>query len=92
MDFSVESLHAMERDMGSEILKLMKAVNVSSTSEINQNNLQRLNKGPLSSFLLSMVGLFEKNVDLCKSAAVKCDQLESEQIEIQKQVLQTQQD
>ena len=92
MDFSVESLHAMERDMGSEILKLMKAVNVSSTSEINQNNLQRLNKGPLSSFLLSMVGLFEKNVELCKSAAVKCDQLKSEQIEIQKQIMKSQQD
>ena len=92
MDFSVESLHAMERDMGSEILKLMKAVNVSSASEINQTNLQKLNKGPLSSFLLSMVGLFEKNVDLCKSAAVKCDHLKSEQIELQKQLIKTQQD
>ena len=88
----MESLHAVEKDVGYEIHKLMKAVNVSSVSDINQINLQKLNKGPLSSFLLTMVRLFQKNIDLCKSAATKCDHLKTEQIEIQKQLIKTQND
>ena len=46
MDFSVESLHAMEKDIKSEILKLMKAAKVSSASDISDSILQKLNKGP----------------------------------------------
>ena len=60
MDFSVEMLHAMEKDMDSEIVKLMKSLNVSSISEINQKSLEKtLNKGPLATFLSSFVKLYE---------------------------------
>ena len=48
-----------------EILKLLKAVSVSSTTDLNQIVLQKLNKGPLATFLSSMVKLVENNLILC---------------------------
>ena len=93
MDFSLELLHTMEKDMDTEIVKLMKAVNVSSISEINQKSLEKtLNKGPLATFLSSIVKLFDKNMNLCKQAAVKIDQMKNEQIVLQKQVIQSKND
>ena len=92
MDFSVESLHTAEKDIESEIRKLMKAVGASSPSDINQSSLQKLNKAPLQTFLVNIVSLYDKNISLCKSAAAKCDQLKSEQIELQKQLINAQND
>ena len=92
MDFSVDLLHTVQKDIESEILKLMKAVSVSSPSDINQSSLNKLNKAPLQNFLVSIVSLYDKNVNLCKSAAVKCDQLQTEQIALQKQLLDSQND
>jgi uncharacterized protein YaiL (DUF2058 family) len=81
-------------DMDAELVKLMKAVNVSSVSDISQGalQLQRLNKGPLQSSLMSMVSLYEKNVNLCKAAAAKVDRMKTEQIELQKQMMKSQND
>ena len=88
----MDLLHTMEKDMQSEILKLMNAVNVSSSSDICQSALNKLNKGPLQTFLVSMVKMYEKNVNLCKAAAAKFDELKSEQIEVQKRLISIQTD
>ena len=39
-----------------------------------------------------MVNMYEKNITLCKSAAAKFDQLKTEQIEMQKQLINNQKD
>ena len=88
----MDLLHTVQKDIESEILKLMKAVSVSSPSDINHSSLNKLNKAPLQNFLVSIVSLYDKNVNLCKSAAVKCDQLQTEQIALQKQLLDSQND
>ena len=36
--------------------------------------------------------MYEKNINLCKSAAAKCDQLKNEQIEVQKKLISIQTD
>ena len=55
MDFSVNSLHSIEKKMKSEIARLMKATNVSSVADLNQKVLSdKLNKGPLSEYLSSV--------------------------------------
>ena len=93
MDFSVEMLHTMEKDMDLEIVKLMKSLNVSSISEINQKSLEKtLNKGPLATFLSSFVKLYEKNINLCKLAAVKLDSMKDEKIELQGQLIDSKND
>jgi hypothetical protein len=93
MDFSVKMLHAIEKDMDSEIVKLMKSLNVSSISDINQKSLEKtLNKGPLATFLSSFVKLYEKNVNICKLAAVKLDSMKDEKIELQRQLIDSKND
>ena len=64
MDFSVDLLHTVENDMKSEMSKLMKAINVSSPSDISHSTLGKLNKGPLQTVLASMVKLLEKNLGI----------------------------
>ena len=58
MDFSVESLHTTEKKMKSEMVRLMKAVNVSSVADLKKSALNKLNKGPLVDFLENLVELF----------------------------------
>jgi len=92
MDFSVDWLHAMEDDMRLQIDKLMKALNVPSSSDISTTTLNKLNKAPIAGFLVDMVKILEQNLDLCKSAAATFDKLKSEQIELQKQLISVQSD
>ena len=76
-----------------ELGKLMKAMNVSSTSEISQKSFEKaLNKGPLATYLSSMVKLYEKNMNICKLAAVKLDSLKDEKIELQRQLIDSKND
>ena len=92
MDFSVDLLHTMENEMKSEIQKVLKAVNVSTTSELNETvMMQKLNKNPLAKFVETLTNLIEKNIELCKSAAGKIDQLKSEKIADQKLLIEIQQ-
>ena len=85
-------LHAMEDDMRLQIDKLMKALNVPSSSDISTTTLNKLNKAPIAGFLVDMVKILEQNLDLCKSAAATFDKLKSEQIELQKQLISVQSD
>ena len=86
----MDLLHTLERDMKSEVDELKKSLNVSSKSEIDTTKLNKLHKGPLMNFIVNMLGMFDKNIDLCKSAAATCDKLKSEQIELQKQLISVQ--
>ena len=77
--------------MNTEIQKVLKSVNVTSAAEINETVLMRLNKNPLAKFVESLVNVIGKNVDLCKAAAGKIDQLKTEKIADQKLLLKFQQ-
>ena len=88
MDFSIESLHSMENDFALELQNVLKTAKVTSMKELNETTLLRLNKNPLAEITLRLVNLYEKSLNTCKSAAVKMDQLKTEQIENQKKLLQ----
>ncbi|KAL5256543.1 hypothetical protein ACHWQZ_G011706 [Mnemiopsis leidyi] len=90
MDFSVDLLNTMEKKMTSEIQKVLKAVNVSCASEVSESALMKLNKNPLAQIVNSLVNLIEQNVELCKSAAGKMDQLKSDKIADQKLLIDLQ--
>ena len=52
----------MEDEINTEILlKVTKAFKVSSITDINQSNLIKSNKSPLTNFIYSLVNLVEKN-------------------------------
>ncbi|KAL5249829.1 hypothetical protein ACHWQZ_G018601 [Mnemiopsis leidyi] len=44
MDFIVESLHTTEKKLNSEMVRLMKAVNLSSVADLKKSALNKLNK------------------------------------------------
>jgi hypothetical protein len=44
MDFSVDLLHTMEKEMKSDIQKILKSVNMSATCEVNEVILMRFTK------------------------------------------------
>ena len=76
--------------MSSEIQRVVKAVNVSCTAEVNESVLMKLNKNPLAKMVENLLNLIEQNVELCKSAAGKIDQLQSEKIDDQKMLIEMQ--
>ncbi|KAL5246883.1 hypothetical protein ACHWQZ_G018926 [Mnemiopsis leidyi] len=79
MDFTVESLHTTEKKLNSEMVRLTKAVNVSSVADLKKNALNKLNKGPLVDFLE-------------KAAASSVNELKSKVMDSQNQLLLRQQE
>ncbi|KAL5266158.1 hypothetical protein ACHWQZ_G006719 [Mnemiopsis leidyi] len=92
MDFSVESLHTTEKKMKSEMVRLMKAANVSSVADLKKSALNKLNKGPLVDFLENLVELFDNSLDLCKAAASSVDEMKTKVMDTQNQLLIRQQE
>lgn len=92
MEFSIEKMYTMEKTMETELQKLFRTVNVNSSSDVNQSVLAKLSKSSMSNFISSFVTLIENNIELCKTAAVKLDQLKTEQLESQKKLLEIQED
>ena len=86
MDFTVESLHPVEKEFRSVTEQVLKAMKISSSSELTQSVIMRSNKDVIANCLKSVVTLLEKNMDLCKSAAAENDKLKSEQIQNQKEI------
>ena len=84
MDFSVQTLHTFEFELSVELKTVLNIANVPSTTELNKNSLTKLYKNDLTEIVLRLVKAYENNLNICKSAAVKIDQLKSDQIENQK--------
>ena len=76
--------------MKTELQNLFKTVNVNSSDDLNLSALSKLNKNSLANLVTGFVSLMEENVNLCKSAAAKIDELKSEQILNQKKLLDVQ--
>ena len=92
MDFSVESLHAAEKKINSEIQGLMKAVNVSSVTDLKKSALNKLHKPPLVDFLSNIVELLDTSLSLCKAAASSVDEMKTKVMDSQKQLITRQQE
>ena len=83
-------LHKSEKGIKEEISKLLSTARVSSASDLSANVLDKLKKADLISAILGLVSVFEKNVDLCKSAAEKIDELKDSNMSIQKEIIASQ--
>ena len=92
MDFSVEILYSTEKEMQEMLQKILKASKTSVATEINHGALMKLNKDILSHYVEDLSNMLVKNIDLCKSAASKVDNLKTEQIASQTELIKTQQE
>ena len=91
MDFTVESLHAVEKEFRSVTEQVLKTMKVSSSSELTHSVIMKSNKDAIANCLKSVVNILEKNMDLCRSAAAENDKLKSEKIKDQKEIIRIQQ-
>lgn len=92
MDFSVEKLYNSEKEMQTILKQIVKATKTCSTREINHSILMKLNKDVLSTYVKNLVDVVENNLELCKLAANKVDQLKTEQIVNQKELIKAHQE
>ena len=92
MDFSVDLLNKMEKEMTSDIQKVLRTLNVFSVSEVTESVLiAKLHKNPMAKIVINLLNLVEQNIELCKCAAGKIDEMKSEKIAEQKQLIHMQQ-
>ena len=77
----------MEKEFSSEMAKVLKMAKVKSTTELNDSVLMNLTKKPLADIIMRLVNLCEKNLNTCKSAVGKLDEMKTAQIESQKWLL-----
>ena len=92
MDFSVGSLHKMEKELNNVTKQILKCCKVQSVEEVSQSLLVKpaIHKDVLANFVEELLKLSVDNLGLCKNAAVKIDRLKSERIEIQNTVVDLQ--
>ena len=77
--------------MASDIQSVLKTLNVFSVTEVTESVLiAKLHKNPMAKIVISLLNLVEKNIDLCKSAAGKMDEMKSEKIADQKKIIEIQ--
>ena len=70
--------------------KVLKTVTILDPSELNC--FDRVEKDPLATLVDILFNLFENNLELCKSAASKVDQLKMEQLDSQQEIIKMKQD
>ena len=88
----MDLLNKMEKEMTSDIQKVLRTLNVFSVSEVTESVLiAKLHKNPMAKIVISLLNLVEQNIELCKCAAGKIDEMKSEKIAEQKQLIDMQQ-
>ena len=87
MDFSVRKLHELQKEMEVVFSDVLSKGKVSKLLELNATVLMRLNKDSLTDMIVNLVHVFEQNMNLCKVAAERIDELKTEQIDQQRKLI-----
>jgi hypothetical protein len=75
MGFSVRKLHELQKDMEVVFSDVLSKGKVSKLLELNAIVLMRLNKDSLTDMIVNLVHVFEQNMNLCKVAAERIDEV-----------------
>ena len=80
----------MEKELTVKLNQVLKASKVLSTDELTHPGLMKMNKDTLANYVEDLTKLMNRNIDLCKSAAGKIDELKSSEIEKQRKIVEIQ--
>ena len=83
----MRKLHELQMEMEAVSLNILTKGKVSRLSELVASSLAKSKKDILADIIVNLVQVFEKNMNLCKIAAEKIDDLKTEQIDQQKKLL-----
>ncbi len=90
MEFTVESLHTLEGLYKNVTEKVMDAVNVSNLDDLSPALLMKENKTSLANMMCNISDYCQKGMKLLRSAAEKFDELKTEQLAMQKHIIELQ--
>ena len=91
MEFSLDSLHSMEKDLNTALNLIMKTSKVDNVDNLNRTVLMKWNKDHLAEWVEKLSKLLNNSIGICKAAACKVDYLQSEQITSQNKLIAIQQ-
>ena len=86
------SLHNIEKDLNAAFSFVLKSAKVNNDEELNHTSLMKMNKDPLANCVEKLFKLLKSNVELCKSAAGKIDQLQANCLDSKTALIALQQD
>ena len=94
MDFSIETVQKIEKDLNLVVRDVLKSCKVQSVDEINHALLMKqscCSKDALATFVERLLKLSSAKIELCKSAGGQIDRLKTERIQVQQTVIDLQQ-
>ena len=80
----------MESDVNSVLNQVLKIAKVESAGELTNDALMKMNKDSLVKFVVNLSKLAGKTIEVCKSAAGTIDDLKTEQLDIQRRLIEAQ--
>ena len=89
----MDDMQKMEKDQNSVLKQILKSCKVQSVEEVTHAALMKpscCSKDTLASFVEKLMKLSISNLESCRTAAVKIDELKSERIVVQKTVIDLQ--
>jgi hypothetical protein len=90
MDFTVKSVNSLEKEFDSAVRHALNEAKVKNVIELNHNALMKLNKDQLANLVTTFSSMMKKGIELCKSAAGTIDELKTEQLVKQKELISLQ--
>ena len=77
----------MEKDLNAALGFITKTSKVTNVEDLNRTALMKWNKDPLADSVEKLSKLLHSNIELCKAAASKIDEMKSEQIASQNRII-----
>ena len=90
MDFSLNRIYELDSKCQKVLRSVLKLSKSSSLSCIDEDNIRKADKEDLSNLILSLVDATENSANLLKSAAVTMEQLRSEKLSNQDNIIKLQ--
>ena len=90
MAFSVNRLHTSEKNLKAKISELLKISKATSVTSLSDSMLDKVKKPDLIKVIRSFISVCEENIDLCRSAAEKIDELKDSNLTSQRELIECQ--
>ena len=90
MDFSLNRIYELDSKCQKVLRSVLKLSKSSSLSCIDEDNIRKADKEDLPNLILSLVDVTENSANLLKSAAVTMEQLRSEKLSNQDNIIKLQ--
>ena len=87
MEFALDSLHDLEKEIDGVLSSVTEAAKCGTLKNLNKGHFGKCNKDVVTNLILHLASVLDKSCSVMRSASAKIDNLKTEQIENQKRVV-----